>query len=110
MKYDPQNPLTDSEITALPENEFFEYIDTKAAYLKQFTQPLGQYHTKHYAALTKGDELTTTELKKAKEIGKVGDDIRSMKIAEAVSSLGGDPKLKDPGIKNIKTNRNQWFD
>jgi hypothetical protein len=33
-----------------------------------------------------------------------------MKIAEAVSSLGGDPKLKDPGIKNIKTNRNQWFD
>jgi hypothetical protein len=33
-----------------------------------------------------------------------------MKIAEAVSNLGGDPKLKDPGIKNIKTNRNQWFD
>ena len=56
MKYDPQNPLSDSEVTALPENEFFEYIDTKAAYLKQFTQPLGQYQTKHFAALTKGDD------------------------------------------------------
>ena len=110
MKYDPKNPLSDSEVTALPENEFFEYIDTKAAYLKQFTQPLGQYHTKHYAALTKGDELTTEELVRAKEIGKEGDAIRASKIAEAASSLGGDPKLKDPGIKNIKTNRTQWFE
>jgi hypothetical protein len=110
MKYDPQNPLTDSEVTALPENEFFDYIDSKAAYLKQFTQPLGQYHTKHYASLTKGDELTTKELMKAKEIGKEGDNIRAMKIAEVTKILGDDPKLKDPGIKNIKTNRNQWFD
>jgi hypothetical protein len=110
MKYDPQKPLTDSEVTALPENEFFDYIDSKAAYLKQFTQPLGQYHTKHYAALTKGDELTTKELMKAKEIGKVGDDIRSMKIAEATKILGDDPKFKDPGIKNLKTHRGQWFD
>jgi hypothetical protein len=110
MKYDPNTPLTDAEVTALPENEFFEYIDTKAAYLKQFTQPLGQYHTKHYAAITKGDELTTEELIRAKEIGKEGDIIRATKIAEAASSLGGDPKLKDPGIKNIKTKRTQWFD
>jgi hypothetical protein len=110
MKYDPNTPLTDAEVTALPENEFFEYIDTKAAYLKQFTQPLGQYHTKHYAAITKGDELTTEELIRAKEIGKEGDTIRATKIAEAASSLGGDPKLKDPGIKNIKTKRTQWFD
>jgi len=24
--------------------------------------------------------------------------------------LGNDPKYRDPGIKNIKTNRRQWFD
>ena len=110
MKYDPQNPLSDSEVTALPENEFFEYIDTKAAYLKQFTQPLGQYQTKHFAALTKGDELTTEELVKAKELGKIGDDMRANSIRDAAKELGDDPKFRDEGIKNIKTNRNQWFD
>lgn len=110
MKYDPQNPLTDSEVTSLSENEFFEYIDSKAAYLKQFTRPLGSYETKHFAAWTKGDNLTTEELKKAKEIGKEGDYIYNESIRNAADKLGGDPKLKDPGIKNIKTNRNQWFD
>lgn len=110
MKYDPQNPLTDSEVASLSEDAFFEYIDTKAAYLKQFTRPLGSYQTKHFAAWTKGDNLTTEELKKAKEIGKEGDIAYNESIRNAADKMGGDPKLKDPGIKNIKTNRNQWFD
>ena len=110
MKYDPQNPLTDSEVTSLSEDAFFEYIDSKAAYLKQFTRPLGSYETKHFAAWTKGDSLTTEELKKAKEIGKEGDIAYNESIRNAADKMGGDPKLKDPGIKNIKTNRNQWFD
>jgi hypothetical protein len=110
MKYDPQNPLTDSEVTSLSEDAFFEYIDSKAAYLKQFTRPLGSYETKHFAAWTKGDSLTTEELKKAKEIGKEGDITYNESIRNVADKIGGDPKLKDPGIKNIKTNRNQWFD
>jgi hypothetical protein len=110
MKYDPQNPLTDSEVTSLSEDAFFEYIDSKSAYLKQFTRPLGSYQTKHFAAWTKGDSLTTEELKNAKEIGKEGDYAYNEAIRNASDKLGGDPKLKDPGIKNIKTNRNQWFD
>jgi hypothetical protein len=110
MKYNPDNELTDEQMAKLSEADFFEYLDTKAAHLKQFTRPLGSYETKHFAAWTKGDSLTTEELKKAKEIGKAGDEVRMENIANAADKLGGDPKLKDPGIKNIKTNRNQWFD
>ena len=110
MKYNPNNELTEEQLKELSGNDFFEYLDTKAAYLKQFTQPLGQYHTKQYASLTKGGELTTKELKRAKEIGRVGDDMRANSIREAAKELGDDPKFKDKGIKNIKTNRSQWFD
>ena len=110
MIYDPNKELTDTELSALPENEFFEYLDSKTAYLKQFTRPLGSYETKHFAAWTKGDNLTTEELKKAKEIGKKGDAAYNESIRIAAEKLGGDPKFKDEGIKNIKTNRTQWFD
>ena len=110
MIYNPNNELTDEQMKELSEADFFEYLDTKAAYLKQFSTPLGQYHSKQFAALTKGEALTTEELKRAKELGKVGDDERARRIAEAVARKGGDPKLRDAGIKNIKTNRTQWFD
>ena len=110
MKYNPESELSDEQVTALPEDEFFEYIDSKAAYLKQFTQPLGQYHTKQYASLTKGGELTTKELRRAKEIGREGDDMRANAIRDAAKGLGDDPKFRDKGIKNIKTKRTQWFD
>jgi hypothetical protein len=110
MIYDPKNELTDVELSALNEKEFFEYLDSKAKHLKQFTRPLGSYETKHFAAWTKGDSLTTEELKKAKEIGKEGDVVYNESIKTAAEKLGGDPKFKDEGIKNIKTNRTQWFD
>ena len=110
MKYNPNEELTDEQLKELSEDEFFEYLDLKAAYLKQFTQPLGQYHTKQFASQTKGGELTTKELKRAKELGKVGDDMRNKSIKEAAKELGDDPKFRDKGIKNIKTNRSQWFD
>jgi hypothetical protein len=110
MKYNPNNELTDEQLKGLSETEFFEYLDSKAAHLKQFTQPLGQYHTKQFASLTKGGELTTKELRRAKEIGKEGDDMRNKSIKEAAKDLGDDPKFRDKGIKNIKTNRSQWFD
>jgi hypothetical protein len=110
MIYDPNNELTEEQLFKLDEKEFFEYLDLKTAHLKQFTRPLGSYETKHFAAWTKGDSLTTEELKKAKEIGKMGDNYRAESIASAASKIGGDPKFKDEGIKNIKTNRTQWFD
>lgn len=110
ITYNPNSELTDEQLKQLSEDDFFSYLDQKAAHLKQFTRPLGSYETKHFAAWTKGDSLTTEELKKAKEIGKKGDEARMENIAKAASKLGGDPKFKDAGIKNIKTNRTQWFD
>jgi hypothetical protein len=102
--------LSEETLKLLSEDEFFAYLDRKAAHLKQFTRPLGTYHTKQFMAQTVGGELSTEQLKKAKEIGAVGDEAWSEGIRKATEKMGGDPKLSDPGIKNIKTNRKQWFD
>jgi hypothetical protein len=110
IKYDPQNELTEAEVEKLSFEDCLDYLDQKAAYLKNFTRPLGTYQTKHFAAFTKGEALTTEELKKVKEIGKMGDEERAKNIAKAASKFGDDPKYRDPGIKNIKTHRSQWFD
>ena len=113
LVFNPDNQLTEEQLNELGEKDFdafLKYLDDKAAYLKQFTRPLGTYQTKNFAALTKGSELTDEELKRAKEIGKQGDDYRAEKIAEAASKIGVDPKYTDEGITNIKTNRKQWFD
>lgn len=104
--------LTDEELKGLSDDELFAYLDAKAAHLRATNtiKPLGSYHTKQFAAITKGSALTTEELKKAKEIGRIGDEEYSNSIRQAAEKLGGDPKLRDPGIKNIKTRRDQWFD
>jgi hypothetical protein len=108
MKYNPNEELTDEQLKQLSEDDFFEYIDGKAAYLKQFTQPLGQYHTKQFASQTKGAELTTKELKRAKEIGRIGDDMRAQAIAEAATKITA--KVPDLNVKGHKTHRSQWVD
>jgi hypothetical protein len=104
--------LTDEELKGLSDDDLFKYLDAKAAHLRatHTIKPLGSYHTKQFAAITKGEALTTEELKKAKEIGRIGDEEYSNSIRQAAEKLGGDPKLKDPGIKNIKTRRDQWFE
>lgn len=110
ITYNPNSELNDEQLKELSESDFFSYLDQKTAYLKQFTRPLGTYETKHFAAWSKGDSLTTDELRKAKELGRIGDDEKARRIAEATARKGGDPKFRDAGIKNIKTNRTQWFD
>jgi hypothetical protein len=113
MKYSPDNELTDEQVTALPEDQFFEYIDSKAAYLKQFTRPLESYHTKRFIGITaaiEGRQLSNEELDAAKKIGKENFQKRMEREAKASDELGGDPKYRDLGIKHFKTNRSQWFD
>ena len=113
MKYSPENELTEEQITALSEDQFFEYIDSKAAYLKQFTRPLETYHTKRFAGVTaasQGRNITNSEISTAKKIGKDNFKKRMEKEAKAAEELGGDPKYRDLGIKHFKTNRSQWFD
>jgi len=113
MKYNPESELTDEQVTALTEDQFFEYIDSKAAYLKQFTRPLETYHTKRFAGVTaasQGRTITNSEITTAKKIGKDNFKKRMEREAKASKELGGDPKYRDLGIKHFKTNRSQWFD
>ena len=117
MIYDHENPLSEKELELLGEenfDDFLDYIDQKAEHLKQFSKPLSSYHTKRYASIsaaTQGKELTKDELKKAGELGKKNEDAAFEKIKERFDEMEKDnPKYKDEGIKNIKTNRSQWFD
>lgn len=110
MKYDSNNPLTEEQINSLNDDELFEYLDSRAQYLKKYSRPLDTYHAKQFLAATKGGGITMDELKRAKEIGSIGDEAKMENIISAMEKLGNDPKLRDEGIKNIKTHRSQWFD
>ena len=80
LKYDPDNPLTDEQldkIAAYDFDMFLEYLDSKTAYLKQFSKPLSAYHLKRFAAQAKmestGESLTTEEIKKLQKQGEKND-------------------------------------
>ena len=77
VKFDTNNELSDKELDALAEknfDEFLDYLDQKAENLKKFTKPLDPYHLKRYASMekmeTKGEALTTEELKKLQKLGE----------------------------------------
>jgi hypothetical protein len=107
MKYNPEQELTDEEMKALSEDAFFEYLDSKAAYLKGNTIPLDEYHIKRFTVITKG-EVTDDDIKRAKKIGRESEYIRAEKIKEAVKHT----KVKPPNlnVKGHKTHRSQWID
>jgi len=108
MKYNPQNELTDEQLKGLSEDEFFEYLDSKAEYLKKGAVPLDQYHVKKFASVANGGKLTTKQLRDAKKLGKEGEITKAQKIKEAAKGI----KVKEPElyVKHVKTNRSQWFD
>jgi hypothetical protein len=114
MKYDPNNELTEEQLNKLGEDDFdafLDYLDQKAEHLKQFTKPLGEYHTKRYAAVSaahQGKQLTEKEFQSAKKIGKEGDMINHQRIIDKMKEK--DMKEPDKHVKNIKTHRSQWFD
>jgi hypothetical protein len=117
VEYDPNNPLSDKEMDELADKDFdmfLEYLDSKTAYLKKFAKPLSSFHTKRFAALDsalKGTQITSEELKKAEEIGKKNEKKIAEQDAEKLEEFEKkNPKYRDEGIKNIKTNRSQWFD
>lgn len=86
IKYDPANPLSEDAVMALPDEELFEYLDSKSKYLSQFAEPLDEYHTKQFASQAKGDMLTDEELESAKKIGRIGNEYRNDRIAKAATS------------------------
>ena len=116
MIYDHENPLSDKELELLGEenfDKFLEYLDSQAEHLKQFTKPLSSYHTKRYASLSltqQGKEITDEELKKANEIGRKNELEAIDKIKNKEWKDKEHEMLKKTGVKNVKTDRSQWFD
>jgi hypothetical protein len=50
---------TDEELKGMSDTELFEYLDAKAAHLKQYTTPLSAYKTKKFASI--GAAISNTE-------------------------------------------------
>ena len=116
MKYDPTNPLTEEELDKLGETDFdsfLEYLDGKSEYLKKFTKPLDTYHLKQFASLDASDKGTTLTDDDIKKLNKMGKENEEVAFDNEVHMEWVDKKrkvLKNIGVKNVKTNRRQWFD
>ena len=115
MIYDHENPLSEEELDELGKEDFdkfLDYLDAKAEHLKQFTKPLSSYHTKRYASLTsaqQGKTITDEELKKANEIGRKNELEAEDKVNNKLWKEKEVEMLKKT-VKNVKTDRSQWFD
>jgi hypothetical protein len=68
ITFDPNNPLTDDDLTKLSEEDFISYLDQLSLYKRKDKKVVSQWKKK-------GHEI-----------------------------------LKKTGVKNVKTNRTQWFD
>ena len=93
-------------------DSFLAYLDSKAEYLKQFTKPLSSYHTKRFASLSsaqQGKSITEEELKKANDIGRKNELEAIDKIKNKEWKEKEIVMLKKT-VKNVKTDRSQWFD
>ena len=115
MIYDHENPLSEEELDELGKEDFdkfLDYLDQKAEHLKQFTKPLSSYHTKRFASLTsaqQGKTITDEELKKANEIGRKNELEAEDKVNNKLWKEKEVEMLKKT-VKNVKTDRSQWFD
>ena len=108
MLYDPNNELSEEQLKELSEDDFFAYLDAKAAYLKGNTIPLDEYHIKRFTAITNNGVMTDGDMKRAKKLGMESEEVRAEKIKEAAKNI----KVKKPDlyVKAHKTHRSQWFD
>ncbi len=61
---------TDEELKQMNDVELFEYLDAKAAHLKQHTSPLSSYHTKRFASISSAISNTEFDYDSVKKIAK----------------------------------------
>ena len=108
MLYDPKNELTEEQLKELSEDDFFAYLDAKAAYLKGNTIPLDEYHIKRFTAISKNGEVSDDDMKRAKKMGMESQIVKADKIKEAAKNI----KVKKPDlyVRGHKTHRSQWID
>lgn len=94
MKYDPNNELTDEQLTQLSDNELFEYLDGKAEHLKQFSKPLPGYYLKRYAytsAKVSGRDISDEEHDSLNKMAKEYNEKRNEWVLDKLKSdLEGD--------------------
>jgi len=90
MIYDPNNELTEEQLTKLSEDDFFEYLDTKAEYLKEFSRPLPGHLLKKYAyidAANRGDTITD---KQHENLQKMAKEYKDEAVSRIVNKMNGD--------------------
>ena len=61
---------TDNELKEMNDEQLFEYLDAKAAHLKQHTSPLSSYHTKRFASISSAISNTEFDYDSVKKIAK----------------------------------------
>ena len=116
MKFDPENQLTDEQLDKLGEEDFdgfLEYLDGKSEYLKKFSKPLSSYHTKRFAVMaaeSTGKKIDDETYQSANEIGRKNELEAEERIGKKALKEQEKEMLKRTGVKNVKTNRSQWFD
>jgi hypothetical protein len=70
MKMKMKFNKTDDELKHMSDDELFEYLDAKAAYLKQHTSPLSSYKTKKFASIGAAISNTEFDYNSVKQIAK----------------------------------------
>lgn len=91
MIYDPNNELTEEQLTQLSEDEFFEYLDTKAEYLKGYSRPLPGHLLKKYAyidAAVRGDKVTDEQHDNLQKMAKEYKDEAVKRIVDKINKDG----------------------
>ena len=91
MIYDPNNALTEEQMTQLNEEEFFEYLDTKAEYLKQFSKPLPGHLLKKYAyidAASRGDKVSDEHHNNLQKMAKQYNEDATKWVVDKLSNDG----------------------
>ena len=61
---------SDEELKKMNDEELFEYLDAKAAHLKEHTSPLSSYHTKRFASIGAAISNTKFDYDSVKKIAK----------------------------------------
>ncbi len=71
---------TDEELKGMSDDELFEYLDAKTAFLKQHTSPLSSYHTKRFASVSSAISNTEFDYDSVKKIGEENDRLANEKF------------------------------
>lgn len=71
---------TDDELKHMSDDELFEYLDAKAAHLKQHTSPLSSYKTKKFASISAAISNTEFDYDSVKKIAEENDRMATEKF------------------------------